>query len=79
MRGVTALAQEMGIGEYISTRTPHAGSDEAKLEQAMLGQFQPALPMRGVTREDGLQAAMGAISTRTPHAGSDAAIRTATS
>ena len=33
--------------------------------------FQPALPMRGVTREHGAQQVIALISTRTPHAGSD--------
>ena len=35
--------------------------------------FQPALPMRGVTREHGAQQVIALISTRTPHAGSDPA------
>ena len=33
--------------------------------------FQPALPMRGVTRMEQRLAFDGEISTRTPHAGSD--------
>ena len=33
--------------------------------------FQPALPMRGVTRRIGRWAGRALISTRTPHAGSD--------
>ena len=34
-------------------------------------QFQPALPMRGVTRRTWLYPFHSMISTRTPHAGSD--------
>ena len=39
----------------------------------MVFEFQPALPMRGVTRDLGLRRCYGSISTRTPHAGSDPA------
>ena len=35
--------------------------------------FQPALPMRGVTGELGIERDIAGISTRTPHAGSDSA------
>ena len=38
----------------------------------IVGSFQPALPMRGVTQAaTGATAAIQEISTRTPHAGSD--------
>ena len=36
------------------------------------GLFQPALPMRGVTRPSDMSILSVLISTRTPHAGSDA-------
>ena len=36
-----------------------------------VGKFQPALPMRGVTRPQLLGTVNIVISTRTPHAGSD--------
>ena len=39
-----------------------------------VGKFQPALPMRGVTRPQLLGTVNIVISTRTPHAGSDAAL-----
>ena len=56
----------------ISTRTPHAGSDEGKLTSSgKVKVFQPALPMRGVTRQVGGERLRRLISTRTPHAGSD--------
>ena len=57
----------------ISTRTPHAGSDpcrSSKYQGASI--FQPALPMRGVTKYSHRNNLMVHISTRTPHAGSDA-------
>ena len=38
-----------------------------------LVEFQPALPMRGVTVLDVQKLVSGLISTRTPHAGSDLA------
>ena len=38
------------------------------------GLFQPALPMRGVTRPSDMSILSVLISTRTPHAGSDAAV-----
>ena len=56
----------------ISTRTPHAGSDRAiRSLTPVQDRFQPALPMRGVTRMEQRLAFDGEISTRTPHAGSD--------
>ena len=56
----------------ISTRTPHAGSDFITgFTAAVANKFQPALPMRGVTRI-AIDHHVGIpISTRTPHAGSD--------
>ena len=56
----------------ISTRTPHAGSDLTTLRARLRSyEFQPALPMRGVTPLAIQPGRRGAISTRTPHAGSD--------
>ena len=74
MRGVTVqLASAVAHG-FISTRTPHAGSDAAVANVSLCCErFQPALPMRGVTRGCGCsRPARRQISTRTPHAGSDA-------
>ena len=57
----------------ISTRTPHAGSDMYDNRQMHVDKaFQPALPMRGVTRACARGCIAMRISTRTPHAGSDA-------
>ena len=58
--------------DNISTRTPHAGSDFPVAFCARFDfLFQPALPMRGVTRI-AIDHHVGIpISTRTPHAGSD--------
>ena len=64
----------LSVTKPISTRTPHAGSDEnfaLRMEIARL--FQPALPMRGVTRTMRDARITFPISTRTPHAGSDRA------
>ena len=50
MRGVTRTETGHDKAESISTRTPHAGSDDIKpcfVEREHV--FQPALPMRGVT------------------------------
>ena len=56
----------------ISTRTPHAGSDVDDLSHISEHcQFQPALPMRGVTYHFAAGDSAKQISTRTPHAGSD--------
>ena len=50
MRGVTENAEHHGARFMISTRTPHAGSDVNRfVEGAVYLEFQPALPMRGVT------------------------------
>ena len=49
MRGVTFGGASYTFGRVISTRTPHAGSDQASVDQAYPHAFQPALPMRGVT------------------------------
>ena len=60
----------------ISTRTPHAGSDVDDLSHISEHcQFQPALPMRGVTITMRRSNSIGRISTRTPHAGSDRTVR----
>ena len=40
-------------------------------DRAVLVGFQPALPMRGVTRDTAPSDDALSISTRTPHAGSD--------
>ena len=59
-------------GVLISTRTPHAGSDgRGERCGAFEGRFQPALPMRGLTRRARIPGQPRHISTRTPHAGSD--------
>ena len=57
----------------ISTRTPHAGSDLDPELKGTVDEFQPALPMRGVTMREGIDISDDLISTRTPHAGSDPA------
>ena len=58
--------------KVISTRTPHAGSDRyGKFRYLYVKEFQPALPMRGVTGDRQLRPSTRHISTRTPHAGSD--------
>ena len=59
-------------GRLISTRTPHAGSDGTGADIIKASdEFQPALPMRGVTDLGGRRLYVYEISTRTPHAGSD--------
>ena len=73
MRGVTSALR---VGSLrclrISTRTPHAGSDQHQpARTSWKCTFQPALPMRGVTRTLGAACDCELISTRTPHAGSD--------
>ena len=60
--------------KVISTRTPHAGSDRyGKFRYLYVKEFQPALPMRGVTLLVETRVRDDLISTRTPHAGSDRA------
>ena len=50
MRGVTRRTAITRLRYRISTRTPHAGSDDhVRKHDSALVQFQPALPMRGVT------------------------------
>ena len=55
----------------ISTRTPHAGSDHARLELAVLQVISTRTPHAGSDRVGRLVLCAGDISTRTPHAGSD--------
>ena len=51
MRGVTCFQAIATISAPISTRTPHAGSDsQSRVHLGEILQFQPALPMRGVTK-----------------------------
>ena len=72
MRGVTSRGEPRPLHVIISTRTPHAGSDGRTIDDVRaVVEFQPALPMRGVTivTNDGYTGEL--ISTRTPHAGSD--------
>ena len=72
MRGVTSRGEPRPLHVIISTRTPHAGSDGRTIDDVRaVVEFQPALPMRGVTivTHDGYTGEL--ISTRTPHAGSD--------
>ena len=72
MRGVTAGDDGRCVTGHISTRTPHAGSDQASAGVGVeLVEFQPALPMRGVTNPLLRTFCIPIISTRTPHAGSD--------
>ena len=50
MRGVTELQRRDRRHERISTHTPHAGSDQYRLfHDLFVYEFQPTLPMRGVT------------------------------
>ena len=49
MRGVTSDLLASDQRGYISTRTPHAGSDAVSILENLAEIFQPALPMRGVT------------------------------
>ena len=61
-----------GQWAWISTRTPHAGSDvQVRQGGEGMSRFQPALPMRGVTQTVVAHVVRVPISTRTPHAGSD--------
>ena len=72
MRGVTVPGFDHKLDRCISTRTPHAGSDRAiRSLTPVQDRFQPALPMRGVTRAVVQRRRGVLISTRTPHAGSD--------
>ena len=52
MRGVTRQRPHGRVARSISTRTPHAGSDSLREMPSMSERslFQPALPMRGVTK-----------------------------
>ena len=52
MRGVTSDLLASDQRGYISTRTPHAGSDAVSILENLAEIFQPALPMRGVTRRN---------------------------
>ena len=72
MRGVTSRGEPRPLHVIISTRTPHAGSDGRTIDDVRaVVEFQPALPMRGVTRARAQARSGQRISTRTPHAGSD--------
>ena len=71
MRGVTGYGRDRGGHVGISTRTPHAGSDDGLQEGDLLGRISTRTPHAG---SDGKADAVDEsvqISTRTPHAGSD--------
>ena len=70
MRGVTQIDQLSHVGCVISTRTPHAGSDPGmEWPRDESGEFQPALPMRGVTRRFGHRLAQGRFQPALPMRG----------
>ena len=70
MRGVTQIDQLSHGGCVISTRTPHAGSDPGmEWPRDESGEFQPALPMRGVTRRFGHRLAQGRFQPALPMRG----------
>ena len=71
MRGVTrAQVQKVETGA-ISTRTPHAGSDVARVDEALDGCISTRTPHAGSDAGARIRGQPGRISTRTPHAGSD--------
>ena len=70
MRGVTQIDQLSHGGCVISTRTPHAGSDPGmEWPRDESGEFQPALPMRGVPRRFGHRLAQGRFQPALPMRG----------
>ena len=72
MRGVTIVTNDGYTGELISTRTPHAGSDQVLDVLSDRGGISTRTPHAGsdVCSLDAF-VHVSAISTRTPHAGSD--------
>ena len=71
MRGVTRLAGIRRGSVGISTRTPHAGSDEVSAKIEQYRQISTRTPHAGSDWERSLARCACRISTRTPHAGSD--------
>ena len=76
MRGVTGERVDRDHARLISTRTPHAGSDEQVFQRDLLVDISTRTPHAG---SDTAQLLGGdgrlVISTRTPHAGSDQPLR----
>ena len=75
MRGVTRLAGIRRGSVGISTRTPHAGSDEVSAKIEQYRQISTRTPHAGSDWERSLARCACRISTRTPHAGSDELLR----
>ena len=71
MRGVTSLVLDVGLRAQISTRTPHAGSDEAVGDRPGDRCISTRTPHAGSDAGARIRGQPGRISTRTPHAGSD--------
>ena len=75
MRGVTVqLASAVAHG-FISTRTPHAGSDGYQNASVQVRLISTRTPHAGSDQLDERDERKEAISTRTPHAGSDSWVR----
>ena len=71
MRGVTVVDKINEHPALISTRTPHAGSDQGRRPRATGVDISTRTPHAG-SDADALRHMLRAlISTRTPHAGSD--------
>ena len=65
-----AQVQKVETGA-ISTRTPHAGSDVARVDEALDGCISTRTPHAGSDNRVERDILVMQISTRTPHAGSD--------
>ena len=78
MRGVTDMALNYSINGFISTRTPHAGSDDSPLQSVAVAQISTRTPHAGSDQDELVVERVGIISTRTPHAGSDVLASTRT-
>ena len=71
MRGVTGQRLRALHHATISTRTPHAGSDEKEVSQDAASDISTRTPHAGSDLPVIGRSGERLISTRTPHAGSD--------
>ena len=65
------MALNYSINGFISTRTPHAGSDDSPLQSVAVAQISTRTPHAGSDQDELVVERVGITSPRTPPAGTD--------